>query len=362
VTYPREGHTIHERKHQEDLLRLAGRYLDFAKIVTGTARLYDRAYLEEKLELYRRAAVRPFIGGQFFEYVLANQGWAGVGPFFAEAHALGEVFVENAESLDRALQWCGHGCTNGCMHGAVSKALGHPAPAEIRQLMNICQQTVDAQHKAGNCAHAIGHGLLARTGRTLHSALDSCARLFDEVLEYYCSTGVFMEFWAAAPEDGAPDSDAVSQHLMTCRLTTFPAACYRYLLEKMAHTVSPPEILEECKKIRQDRYPDGLPTGKAVATTGGNLPARWVIHTVGPVYAKSDDRSGLLASCHTESLRVADELGAGTVAFPAISTGVYGYPVDEAAAVAVPAVARATTAVDEVRLGVLDAPAWGGFE
>jgi O-acetyl-ADP-ribose deacetylase (regulator of RNase III) len=128
------------------------------------------------------------------------------------------------------------------------------------------------------------------------------------------------------------------------------------------HRAGGPDILEECKKIRQDRYPDGLPTGKAVATTGGDLPARWVIHTVGPVYAKSEDRSGLLASCHTESLRVADELGAKTVAFPAISTGVYGYPIDEAAVVAVKAVAQAGTGVDEVHFVLFDDRALSAFE
>ena len=128
------------------------------------------------------------------------------------------------------------------------------------------------------------------------------------------------------------------------------------------HRAGGPDILEECKKIRQDRYLDGLPTGKAVATTGGNLRARWVIHTVGPVYAKSEDRSGLLASCHTESLSVADELGARTVAFPAISTGVYGYPIGDAAAVAVKAVAQARTAVDEVRFVLFDDGALRAFE
>ncbi|HEX9236230.1 MAG TPA: O-acetyl-ADP-ribose deacetylase, partial [Actinomycetota bacterium] len=111
------------------------------------------------------------------------------------------------------------------------------------------------------------------------------------------------------------------------------------------HRKGGPEILAECKRIRAEQYPDGLPTGQAVATTAGRLPARWVIHTVGPVYAKSDDRSGLLASCHTEALRVADELGAKTVAFPAISTGVYGYPIEEAAPVAIEAVRGADTKV-----------------
>src|ERR687887_530552 len=128
------------------------------------------------------------------------------------------------------------------------------------------------------------------------------------------------------------------------------------------HRKGGPEILRECRQIRADRYPDGLPTGMAVATTAGNLPARWVIHTVGPVYAKSEDRSHLLASCHTESLKVADELGAKTVAFPAISTGVYGYPLDEAAPVAVRTVREADTRVREVRFVLFDRAAYEAFE
>ena len=121
-------------------------------------------------------------------------------------------------------------------------------------------------------------------------------------------------------------------------------------------------ILDECRRLRSERYPEGLPPGQAVATTAGDLPARWVIHTVGPVYSKSEDRSGLLASCHTESLRVADELGARTVAFPAISTGVYRYPVEEAAEVAVGAVATADTRVEEVRFVLFDQQSYDAFE
>jgi O-acetyl-ADP-ribose deacetylase len=115
------------------------------------------------------------------------------------------------------------------------------------------------------------------------------------------------------------------------------------------HRAGGPAILTECRRIRADQHPDGLPTGQAVATTAGDLPARWVIHTVGPVYAAEDDPAALLASAHTESLRVADELGARTVAFPAISTGVYGYPLEEAAPVAVAAVRNAETRVELVR-------------
>jgi O-acetyl-ADP-ribose deacetylase (regulator of RNase III) len=128
------------------------------------------------------------------------------------------------------------------------------------------------------------------------------------------------------------------------------------------HRQGGPEILQECKRIRVERFPDGLPTGQAVATTGGRLPARWVIHTVGPVFARSEDRSDLLASCHTEALRVADELEAETVAFPAISTGVYGYPLEEAAPVAVRSVRQADTRVREVRFVLFDDGALRAFQ
>jgi O-acetyl-ADP-ribose deacetylase (regulator of RNase III) len=128
------------------------------------------------------------------------------------------------------------------------------------------------------------------------------------------------------------------------------------------HRRGGPEILEECRRIRRDRFPEGLPTGQAVATTGGLLPARWVIHTVGPVYAKTKDKSAELASCHTESIRVADELGARTVAFPAISTGVYGYPVEEAAVVAVRAVLDADSRVEVVRFVLFDDAAHRAFD
>ncbi|HVH21672.1 MAG TPA: O-acetyl-ADP-ribose deacetylase [Pseudonocardia sp.] len=115
------------------------------------------------------------------------------------------------------------------------------------------------------------------------------------------------------------------------------------------HRRGGPEILAECKQLRATRYPDGLPTGQAVVATAGRLPARWVIHTVGPVYAKKEDRSALLASCYRESLAVADELGAQTVAFPAVSAGIYGWPVADAARIAVHTVRSTSTRVREAR-------------
>jgi O-acetyl-ADP-ribose deacetylase len=112
------------------------------------------------------------------------------------------------------------------------------------------------------------------------------------------------------------------------------------------HRVGGPEILAACRELRATTLPDGLPAGGAVATTAGRLPARWVIHTVGPVWSPQDDRSATLVSCYRESLRVADELGARTVAFPAVSAGVYGWPMDDAARIAVTTVAATDSRVD----------------
>jgi O-acetyl-ADP-ribose deacetylase (regulator of RNase III) len=127
------------------------------------------------------------------------------------------------------------------------------------------------------------------------------------------------------------------------------------------HRRGGPEILAACKALRAERYPDGLPTGEAVATTAGRLPARWVIHTVGPVWSKREDRSALLASCYRTSLRVADEIGATTVAFPAVSAGVYRWPLDDAARIAVETVRAAGTEVSLVRFVLFDAAAYQAF-
>lgn len=101
------------------------------------------------------------------------------------------------------------------------------------------------------------------------------------------------------------------------------------------HRRGGPAILEECREIRRTRYPDGLPTGEAVSTTAGLLPARHVIHAVGPVWqGGGHGEAAQLASAYRRSLEVANRLGARTVAFPSISTGAYGYPIDKAARIA----------------------------
>ncbi|KAB1149868.1 O-acetyl-ADP-ribose deacetylase [Streptomyces luteolifulvus] len=127
------------------------------------------------------------------------------------------------------------------------------------------------------------------------------------------------------------------------------------------HRRGGPAILEDCRRLRAAHYGKGLPTGQAVATTAGELDARWVIHTVGPRFSPQEDRSQLLASCYRESLRVADELGARTVAFPAVSAGIYGWPMDDAARIAVETVRATKTDVEEIRFVLLDERAYEAF-
>jgi O-acetyl-ADP-ribose deacetylase (regulator of RNase III) len=107
------------------------------------------------------------------------------------------------------------------------------------------------------------------------------------------------------------------------------------------HAAAGPALLEECRRLRRTSHPDGLPVGQAVATGAGDLPVRWVVHTVGPNRHRGQTDPGLLASCFVESLRVSAGLGARSVAFPAISAGVFGWDVGEVARIAVAAVRSA---------------------
>jgi O-acetyl-ADP-ribose deacetylase (regulator of RNase III) len=112
------------------------------------------------------------------------------------------------------------------------------------------------------------------------------------------------------------------------------------------HRAGGPAILADCK----ERFPHGLATGEAGWTTGGNLPARWVIHVVGPNYAAGERDRGLLTSCYANALAVADELGARTVAFPLVSAGIYGWPLEDAVDAALETLRSAETSVEEARM------------
>jgi O-acetyl-ADP-ribose deacetylase (regulator of RNase III) len=129
------------------------------------------------------------------------------------------------------------------------------------------------------------------------------------------------------------------------------------------HRAGGPAILEECRAVKAGLPEGRLPRGQAVATTAGRLPARWVVHTAGPIWSASQDRSEVLRSCYRESLRLADELGARSVAFPAISAGIYGWPVDDAARQAVAGVrSLSPDHVREVRFVLFDDAALAAFE
>lgn len=120
------------------------------------------------------------------------------------------------------------------------------------------------------------------------------------------------------------------------------------------HAAGGPAILEECHEIRRTMWPDGLPTGEAVITGAGRLPAKHVIHTVGPIYERESGReAALLSSCYRRSVEIAQEHALESLAFPAISTGAFGYPPEEAAGIASRAIERALArapVVREVRL------------
>ena len=120
------------------------------------------------------------------------------------------------------------------------------------------------------------------------------------------------------------------------------------------HNAGGPAILDACREIRRTQHSAGLPTGEAVITTAGNLPARYVIHTVGPIYGRhAGSEAQLLAACYRNSLRLAASHSLSSIAFPAVSTGVFGYPASEAAAVSSAAVAQflaTDQTVREVRL------------
>lgn len=124
------------------------------------------------------------------------------------------------------------------------------------------------------------------------------------------------------------------------------------------HRAGGPEVLEDCRR----RFPHGLGTGEAGWTTAGRMPARWVIHVVGPNHAAGERDRTLLTSCYANALSVADELGAASVAFPLVSAGVYGWPFDDAVAAAVDTLRSTPTQVRTARLVAFDTAAHDAIE
>src|SRR5690348_3899631 len=137
--------------------------------------------------------------------------------------------------------------------------------------------------------------------------------------------------------------EAILGDITTERVDAVVNAANRSLLggggvDGAIHRAAGPRLLAACRTVRRDAYPDGLPVGEAVATTGADLSARWVVHTVGPNWHRGERDPRLLRSCFTRSLDIAAEVGARSVAFPAVSAGVYGWAPATVAATAVEAV------------------------
>jgi O-acetyl-ADP-ribose deacetylase (regulator of RNase III) len=133
-------------------------------------------------------------------------------------------------------------------------------------------------------------------------------------------------------------------------------------VDGVIHSQGGSSIKEECEKIRREQYPNGLPTGKAVATTAGNLKARYVIHTVGPIYGRSKQPEVELAACFISCLQLAEELGLSSISFPAISTGAYAYPLKEAAEVSLKAVLQTKTSLALIRFVLFDGKVFDAFQ
>jgi O-acetyl-ADP-ribose deacetylase len=133
-------------------------------------------------------------------------------------------------------------------------------------------------------------------------------------------------------------------------------------VDGIIHSQGGPSIKEECAKIIQGRYPKGLPTGKAVATTAGNLKARYILHTVGPIYGRSKQPEAELAACFISCLQLAEELGLSSLSFPAISAGAYAYPLKEAAEISLQTVSQAKTSLSLARFVLFDGKVFDAFQ
>lgn len=149
--------------------------------------------------------------------------------------------------------------------------------------------------------------------------------------------------------------EAVQGDITTQRVDAIVNAANSQLLggggvDGAIHAAAGPRLLEACRRVRDTTHRDGLAVGDAVATTAGDLPARWVIHTVGPNRHRGQTDPALLASCFARSLEVAREIGARSIAFPAVSAGIYGWDADEVAQVAVDAVRAELASRDEIEL------------
>jgi len=176
-----------------------------------------------------------------------------------QAHELGKAIYARSGDVGRALQICGNRCTNACMHGVVGEAFGRRSPEEIRAAMSgFCYEGEMAElHKVGNCAHAIGHALMIRNDHEIGPSLEACTGFARQGLDYYCATGVYMEYQGLMREKKARGEaePRPSVHFPCDVHTRFSPACYRYNLVDLHFAVGAAEskVVAECLALPQPR-------------------------------------------------------------------------------------------------------------
>ncbi len=173
------------------------------------------------------------------------------------AHALGKALFAQRKDVGAALAICGNHCTNACMHGVVGEAFGgHDFDAVTDEMAGLCQnQEMERLHKPGNCAHGIGHALMISTEHDIAQSLGGCKRFDEPGMEYYCATGVFMEYRDLLRVRAKSGNKIArpSRHHPCDTHTDYPAACYRYMLRVIRSEigVSRDQLIQECLGLDQ---------------------------------------------------------------------------------------------------------------
>ncbi len=169
-----------------------------------------------------------------------------------KAHDLGNAIFAHTRDINVSLRICGNRCTNACMHGVVKEAFGSNSREGMMEVMNdFCQQgEMSRLHKPGNCAHGMGHALMLLSGHDIAESLAGCEGFTEPGMDYYCATGVFMEYrdmLKVQERIGKPVSRP-GLHFPCDTNTEYPAACYRYMIRQIAQEISADRqmLIEEC--------------------------------------------------------------------------------------------------------------------
>src|SRR5712691_3710453 len=174
-----------------------------------------------------------------------------------QAHELGQVIFDQVQEIGLAMRACQTRCTSGCMHGVLKEAFGGSSLDDLaKQVDHFCQEGAMSQrHKPGNCAHGIGHALMVIVEPDLTKAIASCALFSNAAMEYYCASGVFMEFFAGEKTRQGEERQPRGLHFPCDTSLRFPAACYRYKVPHLLRTFGQDRarVVQECRQLPRAR-------------------------------------------------------------------------------------------------------------